>query len=109
MEDLTINADVIAQQLDDLDARLALMQSNPKRSIQDLQARLDKAQEAYDETSSDLSTTYTSNDSSLARTFINANNGFVLSDFEEGAKAARIAETAFGQQREEGSRIPNWP
>jgi hypothetical protein len=31
----------------------------------------------------------------LARTCINANNEFVLSDFEAGAKAARIAEAAF--------------
>jgi hypothetical protein len=53
MEDLTINADVIAQQLDiksrqldDLNARLVLIQSNPQQSIQDLQGRLDKAQEA---------------------------------------------------------------
>jgi len=58
MEDLTVNADVIAQQLDiksrqldDLNARLALIQSNPKQSIKDLQVRLDAAQEAYDEAS----------------------------------------------------------
>lgn len=77
-----------------MNAQLALIQSNPKQSIQDLQALLDKAQEAYDRASSNLSTTCTSN-FSLAHTSINAKNEFVLFDFEAGAKAARIAEAAF--------------
>ncbi|KIM41583.1 hypothetical protein M413DRAFT_445557 [Hebeloma cylindrosporum] len=102
MEDLTINADVIAQQLDiksrqldDLNARLALIQSNPKQSIKDLQVKLDAAQKAYDQASADLSTRYTSNVISLAKTCINENNKFSMTDFSSAAKASTIAVAAF--------------
>ena len=102
MEDLTINADVIAQQLDiksrqldDLNARLALIQSNPKQSIKDLEVKLDAAQEAYDKASADLSTRYTSNVISLAKTCIDENNKFSITDFAAAAKVSRIAVAAF--------------
>ena len=102
IEDLTINADVIAQQLDiksrqldDLNARLALIQSNPKQSIKDLEVKLDAAQEAHDKASADLSIRYTSNVISLAKTCIDENNKFSITDFAAAAKASRIAVAAF--------------
>jgi hypothetical protein len=102
MEDLTMNADVIAQQLDiksrqidDLNARLALIQANPKQSVKDLQDKLDLAQEAYDQASADLSTRYLSNVISLAKTCINKNNEFSMTDFTTAAKASKIAVAAF--------------
>ncbi|KIM38832.1 hypothetical protein M413DRAFT_29778 [Hebeloma cylindrosporum] len=102
MEDLTMNADVIAQQLDiksrqidALNARLALIQANPKQSVKDLQEKLDRAQEAYDQASAELSTRYMSNVISLAKTCINKNNEFSMSDFSTAAKASKIAEAAF--------------
>jgi len=102
MEDLTMNADVIAQQLDiksrqidDLNARLALIQANPKQSVKDLQDKLDLAQEAYDKASADLSTRYMSNVISLAKTCINKNNEFSMTDFTTAAKASKIAVAAF--------------
>ena len=102
MEDLTMNADVIAQQLDiksrqidDLNARLALIQANPKESVKDLQDKLDRARLAYDSASADLSTRYTSNVISLAKTCINKNNEFSMTDFTTAAKASKIAVAAF--------------
>ena len=102
MEDLTMNATVIAQQLDikarqidDLNARLALIQANPKQSVKDLQVKLDVAQEAYDEASADLSTRYMSNVISLAKTCINKNNEFSMTDFRAAATASNIADAAF--------------
>ncbi|KIM41608.1 hypothetical protein M413DRAFT_27918 [Hebeloma cylindrosporum] len=80
------------RQFDDLNARLALIQSNPKQCIQELEAKLDAAQEAYDKASSDLSTTYNSNVISLART---CTPTMSFSDFEESAKAAKTATAAF--------------
>ncbi|KIM38820.1 hypothetical protein M413DRAFT_75568 [Hebeloma cylindrosporum] len=102
MEDLTMNADVIAQQLDirsrqidDLNARLALMQANPKQSVKDLQQNLDRAQEAYDKASAELSARYTSNVISLAKTCINKKNEFSMADFSTAAKKSKIAVAAF--------------
>ena len=107
MEDLTMNADVIAQQLDiksrqidDLNARLALIQANPKQSVKDLQDKLDIAQEAYDNASADLSARYMSNVISLAKTCINKNNEFSLTDFTTAAKASKIAVAAFDNIQE---------
>jgi len=67
MKDLAMNADVIAQQLDInsrqidvLNAQLALIQASPKQNVKDLQEKLDRAQEAYDKASADLSTRYMS-------------------------------------------------
>ena len=103
MEDLTSKQDVIEQQLsiksklvEDLNLRLALIQSNPKQSVKELQQKFDTAQEAYDRASADLSTRYTSNVISLAKTFINKNNVFALDDFKKAASKANIAETAIG-------------
>jgi DNA-binding ferritin-like protein len=102
MEDLTMNADVIAQQLDiksrqidDLNARLALIQANPRQSVKDLQDKLDLAQEAYDKASADLSTRYMGNVISLAKTCINKNNEFSMTDFSTAAEASKIAVAAF--------------
>ena len=102
LEDLTMNTDVIAQQLDiksrqidDLNARLALIQANPKQSVKDLQDKLDLAQEAYDKASADLSTRYMSNVISLAKTCINKNNEFSMTDFTTAAKASKIAVAVF--------------
>ena len=101
MEDLTSKQDVIEQQLtikskvvEDLNLRLTLIKSNPKKGIKDLQQRFDAAQEAYDKASSDLSIRYTTNVISLAKTFINKSNVFSLNDFKDAAKKANIADAA---------------
>ena len=101
MEDLTSKQDVIEQQLsiksklvEDLNLRLALIQSNPKQSVKELQQKFDFAQEAYDNASADLSTRYTSNVISLAKTFINKSNVFAIDDFKKAAGVANIADAA---------------
>jgi len=102
MEDLTTNPDVILQQidskskqLDTLQTRLAVMQSKPKVDMKELQSRLDAAQDSYDRASADLSTTYTSNVISLARTCINAAGEFKMEDFKKSAQVAKLADAAF--------------
>ncbi|KAF8956725.1 hypothetical protein BDZ97DRAFT_154780 [Flammula alnicola] len=102
MEDLTADKDAIAQQLqikskelDDLNARIAILQCNPKKSVQELQTELQGLQTAYDNAVFDLNSTYTSNVVALARACINANNEFVMTDFVPAARNAKILDAAF--------------
>ncbi|KAF9525728.1 hypothetical protein CPB83DRAFT_885381 [Crepidotus variabilis] len=104
MEDLTANPDLILQQIDSkskqldaLNSRLAVLQGKPKVNLQDLQNKLDAAQDSYDRANADLTSTYTTNVISLAKACINANNDFVMTDFVASAKAAKIADVAFDQ------------